>query len=188
MPTALTIRQIEGKPGSVYYPLELTTIPSSQPSPTQVVIRITHCALNHRDLFIRQHLYPGTTFGVPLFDLSSFDVDQINKEYLDTKTATARRVLPLHRRGNRIFVATSDPTNLQALEEVRFKTNLIVESVVVEDDKLAQAIHKLVESSGTTLQELASMDELEVDLAAGEVRDLTTGAVIPFVPLPPAAP
>ena len=114
-------------------------------------------------------VFASRAFGVPLFDLSSFDVDQINKEYLDTKTATARRVLPLHRRGNRIFVATSDPTNLQALEEVRFKTNLIVESVVVEDDKLAQAIHKLVESSGTTLQELASMDELEVDLVEGGV-------------------
>ena len=86
------------------------------------------------------------------------------------RTAAARRVLPLHRRGNRLFVATSDPANLQALEEVRFKTNLIVESVVVEDDKLGQAIHKLVEASGTTLQELASMDELEVDLVEGGDR------------------
>ena len=45
-------------------------------------------------------------------------------------------MLPLHKRGNRLFVATSDPANLQALDEVRFKTNLVVEPVVVEDDKL----------------------------------------------------
>jgi len=112
-------------------------------------------------------VFASRAFGVPLLDLAAFDVDQINKEYVDPKIAATRRVLPLHRRGNRLFVATSDPANLQALEEVRFKTNLIVESVVVEDDKLGHAIHKLVESLGTTLQELVSMDELEVDLVEG---------------------
>src|SRR5438477_2578476 len=81
-------------------------------------------------------IFASRAFGVPLLDLSSFDIDQINKEYVDQKIATTRRVLPLHRRGNRLYVATSDPANLQALEEVRFKTNLIVEPVVVEDDKL----------------------------------------------------
>jgi len=114
-------------------------------------------------------VFASRAFGVPLLDLAAFDVDQINKEYVDTKIATSRRVLPLHRRGNRLFVATSDPANLQALEEVRFKTNLIVDSVVVEDDKLGQAIQKLIEASGTSLQELASMDELEVDLVEGGV-------------------
>jgi type IV pilus assembly protein PilB len=114
-------------------------------------------------------MFASRAFGVPLLDLAAFDLDQVNKEYFDTRTAAQRRVLPLHRRGNRLFVATSDPANLQALEEVRFKTNLIVESVVVEDDKLAQAINKLLESAGTTLQELASMDELEVDLVEGGV-------------------
>jgi type IV pilus assembly protein PilB len=117
----------------------------------------------------RLAVFASRAFGVPLLDLAAFDVDQINKEYVDTKIAASRRVLPLHRRGNRLFVATSDPANLQALEEVRFKTNLIVESVVVEDDKLGQAIHKLIDASGATLQELASMDELEVDLVEGGV-------------------
>jgi len=114
-------------------------------------------------------VFASRAFGVPLLDLASIDLDQINKDYVDTRTAAARRVLPLHRRGNRLYVATSDPANLQALEEVRFKTNLIVESVVVEDDKLVQAIQRLVESAGSALQELASMDELEVDLVEGGV-------------------
>ena len=56
-------------------------------------------------------------------------------------------MLPLAKRGNRLYVATSDPANLQALEEVRFKTNLVVEPVVVEDDKLAQTIARMVEAS-----------------------------------------
>ena len=62
------------------------------------------------------------------------------RTYVDLKIAQARRVLPLHKRSNRLYVAISDPANLQALEEVRFKTNLVPEPVVVEDDKLGQAI------------------------------------------------
>ncbi|KAK5112382.1 hypothetical protein LTR62_004345 [Meristemomyces frigidus] len=66
MPKAIAIRQIPGKPGQVYYPLEHVQLPTPQPKEHEVVVRITAAALNHRDLFLRQHLYPGTTFGVPL--------------------------------------------------------------------------------------------------------------------------
>ncbi|GME42006.1 Alcohol dehydrogenase superfamily zinc-containing [Neofusicoccum parvum] len=66
MPTAISIRKVDGKPGAVYYPLDKITVTTPTPSATQVTIRISAAALNHRDLFIRQHLYPGTTFGVPL--------------------------------------------------------------------------------------------------------------------------
>ncbi|KAF2750212.1 NAD(P)-binding protein [Sporormia fimetaria CBS 119925] len=66
MPSAIAIKQIPGKPGSVYYPLEKITIPKPQPKEDQLVITLTAAALNHRDLFIRQHLYPGTAFGIPL--------------------------------------------------------------------------------------------------------------------------
>lgn len=66
MPSAISIKQVPGKPGQVWYPLEKITIPEPQPADNQVVISIAAAALNHRDLFIRQHLYPGTTFGVPL--------------------------------------------------------------------------------------------------------------------------
>lgn len=66
MPTALTIRQVDGKPGAVYYPLAHMQTAASTPSSTQLTVSMSAAALNHRDLFIRQHLYPGTTFGVPL--------------------------------------------------------------------------------------------------------------------------
>ncbi|KAJ4355160.1 hypothetical protein N0V95_003182 [Ascochyta clinopodiicola] len=66
MPSAIAIKKIDGKPGKVYYPLEKITIPSPSPKENEAVITLTAAALNHRDLFIRQHLYPGTTFGVPL--------------------------------------------------------------------------------------------------------------------------
>ncbi|PVI08749.1 NAD(P)-binding protein [Periconia macrospinosa] len=66
MPSAIAIKQVPGKPGQVYYPLEKITIPDPKPTANQTVISLRAAALNHRDLFIRQHLYPGTTFGVPL--------------------------------------------------------------------------------------------------------------------------
>jgi len=114
-------------------------------------------------------VFAARAFGVPLLDLTSFDLDSINKEFVDVKMAQSRRVLPLHRRGNRLYVATSDPANLQALEEVRFKTNLVVEAVVVEDDKLVQAIAKIVEASGVNLKDMNDLEDIEIGLEAGTV-------------------
>ncbi|KAI9688053.1 MAG: hypothetical protein M1822_001558 [Bathelium mastoideum] len=66
MPNALTIRQIDGKPGQVYYPLALIQQSIPELGPNDVLVAISAAALNHRDLFIRQHLYPGVAFSVPL--------------------------------------------------------------------------------------------------------------------------
>jgi type IV pilus assembly protein PilB len=111
-------------------------------------------------------VFASRAFGAPLFDLSGFDLDLINKDYVDARIAATRRVLPLHKRGNRLFVAVSDPANMQALDEVRFKTNLVIDPVVVEDDKLGAAIGKVIETLGQTLKDLVSADDLEVDLSA----------------------
>ncbi|KAF1992423.1 alcohol dehydrogenase [Aulographum hederae CBS 113979] len=66
MPTAIVVKQINGKPGQVYYPLASTTVPDPTPTSNQVKIKVLAASLNHRDLFIRQHLYPGISFSVPL--------------------------------------------------------------------------------------------------------------------------
>jgi type IV pilus assembly protein PilB len=108
--------------------------------------------------------FTSRTFGVPLLDLSAFDLSQVPRDWVDTKMLVLRRVLPLHKRGNRLFVATSDLTNLQALEEIRFKTNLVIDPIVVEDPKLSAAIAKIVEASDTTLSTLMTTDDLEIDL------------------------
>jgi type IV pilus assembly protein PilB len=110
-------------------------------------------------------VFASRAFGAPLFDLTGFDLDQINKEYVDARMVVQRRILPLHKRGNRLFVAVSDPANMQALDEVRFKTNLVIDPVVVEDDKLGNAIGKVIETLGQTLKDLVSADDLEVDLS-----------------------
>ncbi|KAJ9636485.1 hypothetical protein H2204_005318 [Knufia peltigerae] len=66
MPQSISIARVDGKPGKVYYPLSLDELPKPLPKAGEVVVRIHAAALNHRDLFIRQHLYPGTSFGIPL--------------------------------------------------------------------------------------------------------------------------
>jgi type IV pilus assembly protein PilB len=109
-------------------------------------------------------VFASRAFGAPLFDLNGFDLDQINKDFVDARMAVTRRILPLQKRGNRLFVAVSDPANMQALDEVRFKTNLVIDPVVVEDDKLGAAIAKVIETLGQTLKDLAGVDDLEVDL------------------------
>jgi type IV pilus assembly protein PilB len=109
-------------------------------------------------------VFASRAFGTPLLDLNGFDLGQIDKDLVDPKIAASRRVLPLHKRGNRLFVAVSDPANLQALDEVRFKTNLVIDPVVVEDDKLGQAIAKILETAGQKLTALVSDSDLDVDI------------------------
>ena len=112
-------------------------------------------------------VFASRAFGTPLLDLSSFDMDQVHKDYVDLKIAQTRRVLPLYRRSNKLYVAISDPANLQALEEVRFKTNLVPEPIVVEDDKLGAAILRMVEASGSALKEMSNLEDMELGLEDG---------------------
>ena len=81
-------------------------------------------------------------FGVPLFDVSAFDVEAIPKDLVADKLVRAHNALPLIRRGVRLFVAVSDPTNLQGLDEIKFQTGVNTEPVLVEEDKLAELIEK----------------------------------------------
>ena len=111
-------------------------------------------------------MFASRAFGTPMMDLSGFDIEHIDKNLVDARLAANRRVLPLHKRGNRLFVAVSDPANLQALDEVRFKTNLVVDPVVVEDDKLGQTIAKLAETTGQKLSSLVSDQDLEIEIDA----------------------
>jgi len=115
-------------------------------------------------------LFAAHTFGVPLLDLSSVDVDQLPTTLIDSKLVASKRVLPLQKRGNRLFVAMSDPTNEQLLSELKFATGSTLEPVVVEEDKLATLIKRFGESSASALDQLMGNDTpLEnIDLGAGD--------------------
>jgi len=91
--------------------------------------------------------FAADTFGHPLLDLSAYDTDQLPKDLIDKKLVSSLRVLALRKRSNRLAIAVSDPTNFQALDQIRFHTQLQIDVVVVEHDKLL----KLVETSSQSV-------------------------------------
>ena len=125
-------------------------------------------------------LFAAHTFGVPLLDLAAVDADQLPTTLLDTKLVATKRVLPLQKRGNRLFVGMSDPTNDQLLSELKFATGSTLEPVVVEEDKLAILLKRFGESSAKALDQLMGDDTAleNIDLGAGDEpqADSTAGA------------
>ncbi|MBK5930093.1 type IV-A pilus assembly ATPase PilB [Halochromatium salexigens] len=97
-------------------------------------------------------------FGVPLLDLAAVDLLNVPMDLVDTRLVQKHRALPLLRRGNRLFVAVSDPTHDQALDDIRFNTGLSASVILVEDDKLATAIHQVLQAQDTTLSDLIDAD------------------------------
>jgi type IV pilus assembly protein PilB len=120
-------------------------------------------AANARDIAIAA----STEFGVPLFDLESVNLDLDTLRLVTDKLLAKHRVLPLFKRGKRLFLAVADPTNMHAIDEIKFQTGLGVEAVVVEDDKLQKAVDKAIEQHDTAVSGLA--DEEGVDLESLEV-------------------
>jgi type IV pilus assembly protein PilB len=111
-------------------------------------------------------------FGVPLLDLESIQPDIDVVKLVSDKLLAKHRVLPLVKRGKRLFVAVSDPTNLHALDEIKFQTGLSVEAVVVEEDKLQKIASKAIEQADTQMSALTDDDgglDLEnLDISSGE--------------------
>jgi type IV pilus assembly protein PilB len=112
-------------------------------------------------------LFAAQTFGYPLLDLNAVDIDHLPLNLIDNKIVTTHRVIALGKRGNRVFVAMSDPANEQVLQEVKFATGLNLEPVVVEDDKLEKILKKLTDSSAKAIDIVTE----EVDLSGIEVTD-----------------
>ncbi len=105
-------------------------------------------------------------FGVPLIDLSSFDLEQIPRDLVKEKLIRQHNALPLVRRGVRLFVAVSDPTNLQALDEIKFQTGVSTEAVLVEDDKLLTVIEQFLnaqEDDGLGDLDDDGLEDLDMD-------------------------
>jgi type IV pilus assembly protein PilB len=97
-------------------------------------------------------------FGVPLLDLDSVAIDSDTVRSVSEKLLQKHRVLPLMKRGKRLFLAVADPTNLHALDEIRFQTSMSIEFVVVEDDKLQTAVTRAIDQAEAVMPNLAEDD------------------------------
>ena len=111
--------------------------------------------------------FSADTFGYPLLDLAALDASVMPTDAIDRKLIGKHEVLALSKRGNRLAVAMADPTNLRALDEIRFQTGLNVDPIVVELPKLTQLIQSGSESAAETLMDLTG-DEFDMDLLGQE--------------------
>ncbi len=108
--------------------------------------------------------FAAVQFGFPYFDLNAIDPEVIPSKILDGKLMQSRRVVALYQRGTKLAVGLSDPTNLQAIDDIKFQTSLTVDVIVVEDDKLGKLITQISESNNNTIANLAGDDDFELDL------------------------
>jgi type IV pilus assembly protein PilB len=116
-------------------------------------------------------------FGVPLLDLDAVNIDLDIVRLVNDKLMAKHRILPLVKRGKRLHVAVSDPTNLHAVDEIKFQTGLAIEAVIVEDDKLQRAVQKAIEQVDTSMPQLGEDDfDLEnLDVSGADDTDAETG-------------
>ena len=110
-------------------------------------------------------------FGVSVLDLSAFIPEMMPEKSVDEKLIRKHNALPLYKRGNRLFIAVSDPTNIQALDEIKFNTGLSTDAVLVDDAKLREAIDKYLESQDTTMGNLDDSDLEGIETEAGDQED-----------------
>jgi type IV pilus assembly protein PilB len=115
-------------------------------------------------------------FGIPVLDLSAFLPESYPEKIVDEKLIRKHHTLPLYIRGNRLFIAVSDPTNILAQDEIKFHTGLSVDAILVEDDKLNAAIEKYLESQDTTMGDLddADLDDIDIDQSDDKDQDVST--------------
>lgn len=106
-------------------------------------------------------------FGTPLIELDSIAADALPKGLVNEKLVRKHRALPLFKRGTRLYIAVSDPTNLQALDEIKFNTGLSTEAIIADESKLDAAIDKYLESGETNFQGMGDADLDDLDIEAG---------------------
>mgnify|MGYP002778137716 CR=1 FL=1 len=113
--------------------------------------------VNPRDLALAASM----EFGVPLVNPLALDMVQTPYKQVDQKLIEKHRVMPLFKRGNRLFLGMTDPTNLRALEEVKFQTNCTIEPILVDDNDLTRALELAAQASDTNIQGMEDAEGLE---------------------------
>lgn len=121
-------------------------------------------------------------FGSPVFDLSALNLDSIPQKLVDDKLILKHHTLPIAKRGNRLFLAVTDPTDLHALDEIKFNTGINTEAVLVEADKLKIAIDKYLNSQEETLGDALGgldddLDDLDIEAVDQNTRPDDSGGL-----------
>uniref|UniRef100_E6QRF7 Type 4 fimbrial assembly protein pilB n=1 Tax=mine drainage metagenome TaxID=410659 RepID=E6QRF7_9ZZZZ len=124
--------------------------------------------------------FAASEFGYPCLDLNAIDPSIFPKGVLDTKLMRARHVLPIRKNNNRLLVAVSDPSNLKTIDELKFQTNLAVDIVVVEDDKLNKLIQLVTGGLINTTGQDTTPDD-DTDSGDDEGLEADDAPIIPYL-------
>ncbi|WP_202840071.1 type IV-A pilus assembly ATPase PilB [Luteimonas saliphila] len=107
-------------------------------------------------------------FGMPIFDPSAMDAAQSAVKLVSEELLGKHKVLPLYKRGNKLFVGMADPTDSHALDEVKFHTNLVVEPILIDEESLRRTLELWQQSQDSFGDALGDSDGLEnLDLDSG---------------------
>jgi type IV pilus assembly protein PilB len=109
----------------------------------------------------------SAAYAAPLVDLDAIDVQRLPKGLLDNKICSAYRVIVLSRRNNRLIVATADPSDQEAAEKIKFATQMGVDWVIAEYDKLLKVVEVHTATAAETIEDIIG-GEFEFDEAAGD--------------------
>ncbi|QCF26539.1 type IV-A pilus assembly ATPase PilB [Hydrocarboniclastica marina] len=113
----------------------------------------------------------GMEFGVPVLDLAAYLPESMPEGLVDDKLIRKHNALPLFKRGNRLFIAVSDPTNVQGLDEIKFNTGLSTDAVLVDERGLGEAISRYLDSQDTSMEGMDDADLEDVETSGGDEED-----------------
>ena len=120
----------------------------------------------------------SAALALPVMDINAVDLQRLPRNVIDNKLASQYQVLVLGKRGNRLFIGGSDPTDQEAVERIKFATQLSPEWVILEHDKLAKILEDSGASAAETLENIVGGDfEFDVndeESAAPEAQEVTT--------------
>jgi len=102
-------------------------------------------------------------FGLPLLDLDAIELESLPRDLVDEKLIKKHHAIPLYKRGNRLYIAIAEPTNLVAIDEIKFHTGINTEAVLVEVDKLDQMIQKLLDKEDESMSDMLDEDLEDLD-------------------------
>ncbi len=129
----------------------------------------------------------SSAFAAPLLDLDAIDVERLPKDLLDSRICADYKIVVLSKRSNRLLVATADPSDQQAAEKIKFATQMGVDWVIAEFDKLSKLVEVQSTSAAQAMDDIIGgdfeFDEMKADAAVAESSEMALTTEVDDAPV-----